>query len=98
MAIALIGSPELLVLDEPTVGLDPLLRDQIWTLFRDLVKQGKNIIISSHVMDEAARCDDLVLIRDGKILAHDSPVGLCRATRSNSVEQSFLKLVEKVQS
>ncbi len=95
LAIALIGSPELLVLDEPTVGLDPLLRDQIWKTFRALVKQGKNIIISSHVMDEAERCDDLVLIRDGKVLAHDSPQGLCRATNSTTVEQSFLKLVER---
>ena len=96
LAIALIGSPELLVLDEPTVGLDPVLRDQIWTMFRDLIKKGKNIIISSHVMDEAGRCDDLVLIRDGKVLAHDSPEGLCKATSSMTVEQSFLKLVNKV--
>lgn len=93
LAVALIGNPHLMVLDEPTVGLDPVLREQIWTLFRKLVRNGTALIISSHVMDEAERCDDLVLIRNGKVLAHDTPEELCRKTDTTTVEQSFLKLV-----
>ena len=93
LAIALLGEPEVLVLDEPTVGLDPVLREQLWKLFRYLVEAGKTILVSSHVMDEAERCDDLVLIRDGEIVAHDAPHVLCRRTGTKTVEQAFLKLV-----
>jgi ABC-2 type transport system ATP-binding protein len=93
LAVALIGLPPLMVLDEPTVGLDPLLREQIWGLFRRLAEKGTTIIISSHVMDEAERCDDLLLIRNGHILAHGSPKDLCEQTGTKNVEQSFLKLV-----
>ncbi len=93
LAIALIGSPKLMVLDEPTVGLDPVLREQLWDLFRTLAGKGTTLIISSHVMDEAERCDDLLLIRDGELLAHGSPSELCRQTNTKSVEQSFLALV-----
>lgn len=93
LAVALIGKPELMVLDEPTVGLDPVLREQIWNLFRRLANAGTSLIISSHVMDEAERCDDLVLIRDGKVLATGSPESLRSRTHSDTVEQSFLKLV-----
>jgi ABC-2 type transport system ATP-binding protein len=93
LAIALIGQPKLMVLDEPTIGLDPVLREQLWGLFHKLAKSGTTLIISSHVMDEAERCDDLVLIRDGKLLAHNSPAKLREKTNTNSVEQSFLKLV-----
>lgn len=93
LAVALIGNPKLMVLDEPTVGLDPVLREQIWQMFRQLAGEGTTIIVSSHVMDEAERCDDLVLIRDGKVLAHDSPQELCHQTETKTVEQSFLKLV-----
>jgi ABC-2 type transport system ATP-binding protein len=92
LAVALIGSAELLVLDEPTVGLDPLLRANLWNLFDELAKQGTTLIISSHSMDEASRCDDLVLIRDGKLIAHSSPEELLKNTRSETVEESFLKL------
>lgn len=92
LAVALIGEPELLVLDEPTVGLDPVLREQLWSLFRELAGQGKTIVISSHVMDEAERCDDLLLIRDGQLVAHGSPHELCQRTGTKTVEQSFLKL------
>lgn len=95
LAIALIGKPRLMVLDEPTVGLDPVLRDQLWKLFRKLAEQGTTLVISSHVMDEAERCDDLLLIRDGKILAHASPKEICHQTSTTSVEQAFLKLVGK---
>jgi len=93
LAIALIGYPKLMVLDEPTVGLDPVLREQLWKLFRRLAAGGTTLVISSHVMDEAERCDDLLLIRDGKLLAHGSPRTLCEQTGTKSVEQSFLKLV-----
>ncbi len=92
LAIALIGEPKLLVLDEPTVGLDPVLREELWGLFRRLSESGVTVIVSSHVMDEAERCDDLVLIRDGKVVAHDTPVALRQRTHTNTVEQSFLKL------
>lgn len=93
LAVALLGSPKLMVLDEPTVGLDPVLRDNLWDLFAKLAKQGTTLIISSHSMDEASRCDDLVLIREGEIIAHSSPKKLLEQTRTNSVEQGFLKLV-----
>src|SRR5215217_2522596 len=65
LAVALLGKPELLVLDEPTVGLDPVLRDELWTLFRGLAGNGTTLLVSSHVMDEAARCDRLLLMREG---------------------------------
>jgi ABC-2 type transport system ATP-binding protein len=93
LAIALIGSPELMVLDEPTVGLDPVLREKLWGLFARLASQGTTLIISSHSMDEAERCDDLVLIRDGKLIAHSSPEELRKRTGTKTIEDSFLKLV-----
>jgi len=93
LAIALIGSPKLMVLDEPTVGLDPVLREELWMLFRTLAKQGTTLLISSHVMDEAERCDELLLIRDGALLAHGSPVDLQKQTKTTTVEQAFLTLV-----
>jgi ABC-2 type transport system ATP-binding protein len=95
LAVSLLGDPELLVLDEPTVGLDPVLRADLWELFHKLVAAGKTIIISSHVMDEAERCDDLVLIRNGKIVAHDTPVQLCDREKVSSVEDAFLKLARE---
>lgn len=94
LAVALLGDAPLLFLDEPTVGLDPVLREQLWKLFRELAAQGKTIIVSSHVMDEADRCDDLVLIRGGKVLAHAAPHELRTQTHSQTVEESFIKLVE----
>jgi ABC-2 type transport system ATP-binding protein len=93
LAIALIGEPRLLVLDEPTVGLDPVLREDLWSLFRQLSNGGTTLLVSSHVMDEAERCDELLLIRDGKLLAQGSPRQLCEQTNTMSVEQSFLKLI-----
>lgn len=93
LAIALIGNPRLLVLDEPTVGLDPVLREELWGLFRQLAAAGTTLIVSSHVMDEAERCDELVLIRDGQLLAQGSPKQLCEQTGTHSVEQSFLQLI-----
>lgn len=93
LAIALLGQPQMLVLDEPTVGLDPVLREQLWALFHKLAAAGTTLVISSHVMDEAERCDDLLLIRDGQLLAHNTPASLRQATGTKSVEQAFLKLV-----
>ncbi|HWB39311.1 MAG TPA: ABC transporter ATP-binding protein [Candidatus Saccharimonadales bacterium] len=94
LAIALLGSPKLLVLDEPTVGVDPVLRKQLWELFHDLAQTGVTLLVSSHVMDEASRCDELVLIRDGQILAQGSPKELENRTKTSNIEDSFLKLVE----
>jgi len=93
LAAALIGFPKLMVLDEPTVGLDPVLRERLWKLFRQLTDGGTTLLISSHVMEEAERCDDLLLLRDGRVLAQGSPQALCDQTGTKSVEQSFLKLV-----
>ena len=97
LAIALIGSPKLLVLDEPTVGLDPVLRESLWGLFTRLAELGHSLIITSHSMDEAERCNDLVLIRDGRLIAHSSPAQLRQHTGTRTVEQSFLKLVGEKQ-
>lgn len=96
LAIALIGKPKLMVLDEPTVGLDPVLREELWALFHRLSSQGTTLLISSHVMDEAERCDELLLIRNGALLAHGSPRQLCQQTHTHSVQESFLKLVGDV--
>lgn len=93
LAIALLGRPKLLVLDEPTVGLDPVLREQLWQLFHQLCDQGTTIIISSHVMDEAERCDYLALIRDGQVVAQGTPVKLKQQTGTDTIEASFLQLV-----
>jgi ABC-2 type transport system ATP-binding protein len=95
LAAALLGSPELLVLDEPTVGLDPVLRVELWSLFRRLVDFGTTLIVSSHVMDEATRCDRLLLLRDGEILADETPAGLMKATGTTDPEQAFLRLIER---
>lgn len=99
LAIALLGHPKLLFLDEPTVGVDPLLRRQLWDIFRTLAQSGVTLFISSHVMDEAEQCDSLVLIRDGSLLAQGSPEELRQRTKTTSVEKAFLAFVtEKVSS
>jgi ABC-2 type transport system ATP-binding protein len=82
-----------LVLDEPTVGLDPVLRQELWATFHDLARSGTTLLVSSHVMDEAARCDRLLLMRDGRILAAGSPRDLLDATGADDVEGAFLSLV-----
>jgi ABC-2 type transport system ATP-binding protein len=94
LAIALLGKPKILVLDEPTVGIDPVLRQQLWQLFRKLASEGSTLIVSSHIMDEAGRCDRLVLIRDGKLLAYGAPDELKERTGAHSVEESFLALIK----
>ncbi|MFI5270920.1 MAG: ABC transporter ATP-binding protein [Candidatus Saccharimonadales bacterium] len=93
LSVALLGKPKLMVLDEPTIGLDPVLREKLWKLFHSLTKQGTTLIVSSHSMDEANRCDDLILIRSGKLLSHSTPDDLMKQTNSKSIEESFLKLV-----
>ena len=93
LAAALLGEPELLVLDEPTVGLDPVLRRDLWQLFRDLADRGTTLMVSSHVMDEAAHCDRLLLLREGRLLADDTMDGLLTRTGTPYVEAAFLALV-----
>jgi ABC-2 type transport system ATP-binding protein len=95
LAIALLGQPELLVLDEPTVGLDPLLRAELWDMFADLAKMGRTLLVSSHVMDEADRCDELILIRDGKILWNDSRQALMRETDRSNVGEAFIAMIQR---
>lgn len=93
LAIALLGNPDVLVMDEPTVGLDPILRRELWQLFAELAKQGKTLLVSSHVMDEAERCDQLLLMREGKLLWSDSKEQLLKTTGTNSVEAAFIKAI-----
>ncbi|MGW0800879.1 ABC transporter ATP-binding protein [Streptomyces sp. NPDC002692] len=96
LAVALLGTPELLVLDEPTVGLDPVLRRDLWTLFDAIAAdRGATLLVSSHVMDEAERCHRLLLMRDGEILADDTPDALRERTGSETVEAAFLHLVDE---
>ena len=95
LAVALLGRPQLLVLDEPTVGLDPVLREELWTLFHSLAASGVTLLVSSHVMDEAARCQRLLLMREGRLLADDTPRGLQERTRTVDVEQAFLQLIKE---
>ena len=95
LAAALLGEPEVLVLDEPTVGLDPVLRRDLWNLFNDLATAGVTLLVSSHVMDEAERCGRLLLLRDGELLADDSPSGLLEHTRTHDTEQAFLQLIDQ---
>jgi ABC-2 type transport system ATP-binding protein len=94
LATALLGEPELLVLDEPTVGLDPVLRRDLWQVFHDLAEAGATLLVSSHVMDEAVRCDRLLLMREGRIVADDSPAGLLKRTKAKDVESAFLTIAE----
>ena len=93
LACALVGSPELLVLDEPTVGLDPVLRVELWDRFHALAAAGTTLIVSSHVMDEAGRCDRLLLLREGELIADSTPAQLRADGRSQDLEEAFLNVV-----
>jgi ABC-2 type transport system ATP-binding protein len=93
LAVAMLGTPKLLVLDEPTVGLDPVLREDLWALFHRLADGGTTLLVSSHVMEEAERCDALLLLREGRVLAHDAPAALKHRTGTDSMDDAFLQLV-----
>jgi ABC-2 type transport system ATP-binding protein len=95
LATALLGEPELIVLDEPTVGLDPVLRRDLWQLFRELAERGATLLVSSHVMDEADRCHALLLLREGRLLAHATPAELRARTGERDLDSAFLRLVEE---
>jgi ABC-2 type transport system ATP-binding protein len=95
LAIALLGSPRLLLLDEPTVGLDPLLRRDLWRLFGELAGEGATLLISSHVMEEARRCEDLLLLRDGRLLAQLTPGELVAQTSTTDMDEAFVRLIER---
>jgi ABC-2 type transport system ATP-binding protein len=95
LACALVGNPRLLLLDEPTVGLDPVLRRDLWDLFRaQTAERGTTIVVSSHVMDEASHCDRLLLLREGRLIAQDAPGALLAITGADSMDDAFLQLVE----
>jgi ABC-2 type transport system ATP-binding protein len=94
LACALLGRPEVLVLDEPTVGLDPVLRRDLWALFGELARGGATLLITSHEMDEAARCERLLLLRDGQIIADGTPAEIRAGTGREDLEQAFLRLIE----
>ena len=93
LAVAMLGDPALIVLDEPTVGLDPVLRKDLWETFHRLAGAGAAVFVSSHVMDEAMRCDRLLLMRDGRVIADDSPTALLERTGAPDIETAFLEIV-----
>jgi ABC-2 type transport system ATP-binding protein len=95
LAAALLGSPELLVLDEPTVGLDPVLRHDLWELFASLAQKGVSLLVSSHVMDEARRCDRILLLHNGKLLADETPAELLVRTNTLDADDAFLTLIAR---
>lgn len=95
LAAALLAEPAVLLLDEPTVGLDPVLRRDLWNLFAELADAGRTLLVSSHVMDEAARCDHVLLMRDGRLLAQASPDELRRRAGTDDLEAAFLALAEQ---
>jgi ABC-2 type transport system ATP-binding protein len=93
LAVALLGEPDLLVLDEPTVGLDPLLRRDLWALFHRIAESGAAVLVSSHVMDEAERCNRLLLMREGRIIADGTPAEIREKSGAEDIEQAFLSIV-----
>lgn len=95
LAVALLADPDLLILDEPTVGLDPVLRQGLWETFHALAGEGRTIVVSTHVMDEADRCDELVLMREGRIVAVAPPIELLRETDADNLEQAFITLASR---
>jgi ABC-2 type transport system ATP-binding protein len=97
LASALLNRPELLVLDEPTVGLDPVLRAELWSSFHELAGQGTTLLVSSHVMDEASECDSLLLMRDGVLLEQITPEGLREQTGRRELGEAFLAVIERAQ-
>lgn len=92
LALALLSDPEVLLLDEPTVGIDPLLRESIWKELRKLSADGTTILVTTHVMDEAAKCDRLAMMRGGKIIAEGAPCEITNATGCKTLEEAFILL------
>ncbi len=97
LACALIGNPALLLLDEPTVGQDPVLREELWSGFRARARRGATVLVSSHVMDEAARCDALLLLRDGALLAAGPPPDILRQANAADMDAAFLTLIRRAE-
>jgi ABC-2 type transport system ATP-binding protein len=95
LATAMVGNPELLVLDEPTVGLDPVLRRDLWSTFNELAAGGKTLLVSSHVMDEADHCHDLLLLREGKLVATGTPAGVRKQSGRRDLDEAFLALINE---
>ena len=95
LACAIVSRPEVLVLDEPTVGQDPVLRDELWDHFRRLAGEGATVLVSSHVMDEANRCDRLLLIREGALIADDTPAAVKQSAGTDDLDQAFLQLIKR---
>jgi ABC-2 type transport system ATP-binding protein len=95
LACALIGTPDLLVLDEPTVGQDPVLRADLWARFHELAAGGTTLLVSSHVMDEARRCDRLLLIREGRLIGDDTPDAIRSAAGTDDLDEAFLRLIRR---
>lgn len=95
LAVALLGTPEVLILDEPTVGLDPVLRRDLWASFSRLAEGGATLLVSSHVMDEATRCERLLLLRDGRLLADETPARLLARTNAMTYDEAFVRLIEE---
>nr|WP_313770747.1 ABC transporter ATP-binding protein [Corynebacterium parakroppenstedtii] len=93
LAWALVGNPEVLILDEPTVGLDPVTHDGLWDMFHSLAADGTTLLVSSHVMDEAARCDSVLFMRDGRFLAHEPVASIQERTNTSNPEDAFLALI-----
>lgn len=98
LASALLNDPELLVLDEPTVGLDPVLRAELWSTFHELAAAGSTLLISSHVMDEASECDELLLMRNGALLEQTTPERLREQTGEQDLGRAFLAIIERSSS
>jgi ABC-2 type transport system ATP-binding protein len=95
LATALLGDPRVLILDEPTAGLDPVLREDLWSLFHRLGASGATLLISSHVMEEAMRCQRLLLLRDARLLIDDTPDGLLQRTGESDMDAAFLHLIRQ---
>jgi ABC-2 type transport system ATP-binding protein len=95
LATALVGDPQLLVLDEPTVGLDPVLRRDLWRTFNDLAERGKTLLVSSHVMDEADHCHDLLLLREGELVATGTPADVRAKSGRQDLDEAFLALINE---
>jgi ABC-2 type transport system ATP-binding protein len=95
LACAIVGEPDLLILDEPTVGQDPVLRDELWQRFHQMAADGATLLVSSHVMDEAARCERLLLIREGRLIADDTPAAVREHAGTDDLDEAFLRLIRE---